>query len=376
VTPISPKEYTLHIHARDIRCNDAVGNFARQVAKLASSAGWPTRLWAEHFDDIGDEIEQRDRFWEAVRDNDVIFFNFSIFDPVLERILKLKAKKILYYHSITPPNLLDDERDVMNAGLGQAQIPLASDFDAIIANSLFSKHSLIERSLRSHQLALENVLVCPPIIGVDKWHEIEAEPIECAYAPTTFLYVGRLTRHKGVLELLEAFEMMAERIGELGLTIVGRPCQAGYFDTVTERVSEISRYSGCPIQIHCDVSDGQLKTLYQRSTAFITFTRHEGFCVPIAEAFFFDKPVFVMPAMAVTELVGDAGFVLPNFDWRTAALTILKLLGRAGWVDLHANSRIKRLRSIKANADGTKILDLLRRFSEGRSLNTCDRLTQ
>jgi glycosyltransferase involved in cell wall biosynthesis len=360
VTPISPKGYTLHVHARDIRYHDAVGNFAKQVVKLASTAGWRTRLWAENFDGTGEEVEQRDRFWQAVHENDVIFFNFSIFDPALESVLKLNAKKILYYHNITPPNLLNDEREVVSARLGQAQIPLACGFDAIIANSRFSKHALIAHSPSAQQLALEDmVLICPPIVGIDRWHEIAAEPIDGAYASTMFLYVGRLTHHKGVLELLEAFEMLATRIGELGLTIVGCPRQEGYLDAIRQRASEISRSRGCPIQIHCNVSDGQLKTLYQRATAFITFTRHEGFCIPIVDAFFFGKPVFVVPAPAVVELVANAGFVLPDFDSTTAGRAILKVLGQAGWANLHADFRTQRLKSIRANADGTMILDLL-----------------
>jgi glycosyltransferase involved in cell wall biosynthesis len=314
---------------------------------------------------MGEEIEQRDRFWEAVHDKDVIFFNYSIFDPAMESILKLGAKKILYYHNITPQDFLDDESEVMNVRLGRLQIPLACGFDAIIANSLVSKQSLIEHLPSAQQLTLKNiVVVCPPIIRVEKWDEIAAEPIECASASTMFLYVGRLTRHKGVLELLDAFEMIAKQIGEIGLTIVGQPRQAAYFDALKQRASEISKSSRCPIEIHCNVSDGQLKTLYQRATAFITFTRHEGFCIPIVDAFFFGKPVFVMPAPAVIELVGNAGFVLPDFDSRTAGWAILKVLGQAGWVNLHADSRTQRLRSIKANADGTMIIDLLRTFAE------------
>src|SRR5262249_43205050 len=216
------------------------------------------------------------------------------------------------------------------------------------------------------------VLVCPPIIGVDKWHEIAAEPIDSAYASTMFLYVGRLMHHKGVLELLDAFEVIATRIGDLGLTIVGCGRQEAYLDAIEQRASEISTSSGCSIQIHCNVSDGQLKTLYKRATAFITFTRHEGFCIPIVDAFFFDKPVFVMPAPAVVELVDKAGFVLPDFDSNTAGRSILKVLGQAGWVNLHAESRKKRLRSIKANSDGTMILDLVRTPRERRSANSSD----
>jgi glycosyltransferase involved in cell wall biosynthesis len=360
--PVSQKFSTLHVHARDIRRNDAVGNFARQVARLAANAGWRTRLWAENCDGIaGEEIEPRDRFWQAVNNNDVIFFNFSIYDPVIEKILQVGAKKIMYYHNITPPLLLDDAADVENARLGRSQRPLACGFDAVIANSLVSKRALIEELPSPQRAALEEtIVICPPIIGVDRWHDIKAEPIESARAPTTFLYVGRLTRHKGLLELLDAFETMARRIGDLGLTIVGRPGQATYVHALRQRASEISRSSDCPVQIHCNVSDGQLKTLYQSATAFITFTRHEGFCIPIVDAFFFEKPVFVTPAPAVMEVVDNAGFVLPDFHSETAAQSILKLLGRGDWENLHAESRIQRLKSITAKADGTIILDVLR----------------
>ena len=46
---------------------------------------------------------------------------------------------------------------------------------------------------------------------------------------------------------------------------------------------------------------------------FVCLSEHEGFCIPLLEAFHFGVPVIARPGGAVPEVAGDAALL-----WRTA----------------------------------------------------------
>jgi glycosyltransferase involved in cell wall biosynthesis len=47
---------------------------------------------------------------------------------------------------------------------------------------------------------------------------------------------------------------------------------------------------------------------------FLCLSGHEGFCVPLLEAFHFGLPVIARPAGAVPETVGDAALLVDDSD--------------------------------------------------------------
>ena len=59
------------------------------------------------------------------------------------------------------------------------------------------------------------------------------------------------------------------------------------------------------------VSDAQLAALYRRADLLLVPSEHEGFCVPVVEAFSFDVPVVTRAFGAIPETAGGAALVLP-----------------------------------------------------------------
>ena len=57
------------------------------------------------------------------------------------------------------------------------------------------------------------------------------------------------------------------------------------------------------------VSDEDLPKYYASSTAFVTASLHEGFCVPIIESFASGKPAIVPNRTAMPEVVADGGLI-------------------------------------------------------------------
>jgi glycosyltransferase involved in cell wall biosynthesis len=351
----------LHIHARDIVRFDAVGNFARQTGALAAQTGWNVRLWAEHADVFDDRpVEPRERFNDALSPSDLIFFNHSIFDPILPRIAALPNRKILYFHNVTPPELIDaeDARTVENCRAGIAQRASFGAFDALMANSAATARFLLEGlSPADRGRFSERIVVSPPIVGTDRWMEWP-ERNRHDRARESLLFVGRLVRHKGIDDLLALFEALTSLRTGFDLDLIGGPSSGSYVEALKTRAMTIEGANGGRVAFHHDVPDAMLARLYRRATAFVTMSRHEGFCVPALDALFFDKPVFARSDTAVMEVLGEAAVVLPG-DTAKAAAAIHGFFSSDSMQSANKEARARRIVQWRGCLDGARILQTL-----------------
>ena len=60
--------------------------------------------------------------------------------------------------------------------------------------------------------------------------------------------------------------------------------------------------------------------------AFLCLSEHEGFCIPLLEAFHFGVPVIARDAGAVAEVVGDAGVLLDGDDGLATVAELLRIV--------------------------------------------------
>jgi glycosyltransferase involved in cell wall biosynthesis len=106
------------------------------------------------------------------------------------------------------------------------------------------------------------------------------------------------------------------------------------------------------IHFHDGVSDGQLKTLYQRASAYVTMSEHEGFCVPVVEAMAFGKPIFAYADQAVMETLNSSGRVFYSKDFEAIAADIHAVLSTP-WIERNiVAEQHKRLKTIIEEASG------------------------
>ncbi|MGA8729169.1 MAG: glycosyltransferase [Terracidiphilus sp.] len=89
----------------------------------------------------------------------------------------------------------------------------------------------VSSSLRNRVLALG----CPPdkthtnYLGVDS---TLFDGIRSSFDPTSILFVGRLVRQKGVRTLLEALQLLRDRVAGVHLTIVGEGPEQGHLERI------------------------------------------------------------------------------------------------------------------------------------------------
>ena len=174
----------LHIISRDIQRRDAVGNFCRQMAALLDGRGHDVRLAAENCptDDRG-FIRSTPIALRDIAAPDVVIFHFSTFDPALPAIARLSNRKLFYFHNITPERFFAGTDRASGDLVRQAfeQRALAGQFDLLMANSQVSADVLHEglSSGDRRRIARSDILVCPPIVDIDRWASIAPNKSRC-----------------------------------------------------------------------------------------------------------------------------------------------------------------------------------------------------
>jgi glycosyltransferase involved in cell wall biosynthesis len=87
------------------------------------------------------------------------------------------------------------------------------------------------------------------------------------------------------------------------------------------------------------VDAGRLWDHYRSAHVFLCLSEHEGFCIPLLEAFHFGVPVVARDAGAIGEVVGDAGVLLGEEDGVSTVGELLRIV--VGDAELRAELRAR-----------------------------------
>src|SRR5436305_8196829 len=128
--------------------------------------------------------------------------------------------------------------------------------------------------------------------------------------PPHILFVGRLAPHKRQDDAIRTFALYRRRHApDARLVLVGEPLNDGYL----RALQELGDRAGNVVFEHT-LNESELAERYARASAFVCLSEHEGFCIPLLEAFAAGVPVIARPAGGVPETAGDAALLVEERD--------------------------------------------------------------
>jgi glycosyltransferase involved in cell wall biosynthesis len=356
-----PPNRAVRIVARDIRRHDAVGEFCLQLADLLSSNGVPAQLHAENWNSSQTpDIQATDSLARLMSQQDIVFFHLSTEDPALLSIARLPCRKLLYFHGITPPSFFEayDPPAAARCRAGIAQSAWARRFDLLMCNSQASARAL---RTQTGKAALGDVIVCPPVLGIERWLALPNEPAPPPPAERFILFVGRRAPNKGLHRLLSAFRSLAASEPRTNLVLVGNAVTPGYDREIHALAQSIAAEFGERVFFREEVSMATLRGLYESATLFVTMSEHEGFCVPVLEAMQFGLPVLAGTDAAIGELLAGVGCLL-NADPAASASILARGLDDLAWRgDIRARQQA-RFSALATQTDGRLVWQALERL--------------
>jgi len=356
-----PKAGTVRIFSTTVFRRDAIGNFALAQRDLINQQGIPCSLYANAFDKNEPGITLTNHLFEDICTDDILFFHFSIHDPSAPVLADLPCRKILYFHNITPGHFfapyMPDFKKHLDASYDQ--IAFASNYDLLMANSIYTGRILLEEMHKSgcKDALSRKVHPFPPVIGKQGWDREAVSP-DAPLPERYMLFVGRFAPHKRVEKVIRIFHEIASTDPLMELILIGSRFP-NYGEFIDQTISDLPANSARRITHMQDVNDNNLRHIYQNAAAFLSMSDHEGFCVPLMEAMHFGVPVFAPPQPAMIETLGNGGLILSSDSPAGAAREIMQTLDNPGQVKLMVDNQKKRVTQLVDEASGKKMLDLI-----------------
>ena len=242
---------------------------------------------------------------------DIIIYHVSIGDRKLtDLVTQRREQLVLIYHNITPPSFFDiiDREFAAELNDGRRQLPrLLARAASVLADSDVNAAEL-------HALGRLDVRVAPPPVNVNRLLDVTPDPetvraINERGAGKMILFLGQLLPHKRPDLLIGAHHLLnANYFPDAQLVLAGSARNDRYYSALKRYVADLNLET---VWLAPDLKDAQLAAFFRRADIFVTASEHEGFCVPLVEAFSFDVPVIARDFGAVRRTAGDAALVLP-----------------------------------------------------------------
>ena len=144
------------------------------------------------------------------------------------------------------------------------------------------------------------------------------------------MFVGRIAPNKTQHDLVKAFAAYrAFHDASARLTLVGGGVDSAYGNTLQRFVHALGLDDA--VSMTGAVSPAQLAAYYTTADVLVVTSEHEGFCVPLIEAMYYELPIVAFGAAAIPETLGTgAGLLLAEKDPFTVAAAVDHVVRDAG----------------------------------------------
>ncbi len=222
----------------------------------------------------------------------LLLYHHSIGHQDHEKIVKLKDKKVIIYHNITPDFYFKKDKFLIDlCRLGREQLSTSSSFFiGAIADSTYNRKELL-------YYGYKNPKVLPVLVDFEKTENIKPSKkiIKKFSKYFNILFVGRVVPHKAQLNLIDTiFQLKKHGITKFRLHIVGSIGDVEYMNTL----KDYAKFLGLKKQINFTgkVSSKELEAYYKISNLYLSLSNHEGFGMPLIEAMKCNIPVLAYNA--------------------------------------------------------------------------------
>lgn len=205
--------------------------------------------------------------------------------------------------------------------------------DAIISDCEATKRVLMER----YAIPAEKITVIQCAVDTGKFH-----PTEQPRTQNCVLYLGRISRRKGIEFLLRSMPLVVQQIADVRLLVVGK---GEWLEKMKSLVGRLGLENN--VTFLGFVPDDQLNGLYNQARCVVVPSIFEGFGITVIEALAAGTRVVGTDVDGIREILqgGDYGRLVPYGDRHAMAGAIVAELrnpSRAG--ELHPEYRLEQFR--------------------------------
>ena len=308
MTKTSPK---VHQVLATLGYGDAIGHEVLGIQRALRNANFESDIFVETADPRVESLTRDFRDLLDINDPETILIHhFSIGSKASRVAFALQKKMILVYHNITPPEYFIDVHPLLVRQCYRGRRELSAYVNRCALALGDSDYNRLELD----SLGFKNTGVLPVVS--DFTHlEVEPNPFvaECFDDDwTNILFVGRIIPNKRIDDLIHCFNAYKRINPQSRLLIVGSYSGFEYYLATLHYLVATTGVSD--VHFIGQVSNEELTSYYDIGDLYFCASEHEGFCVPLVEAFFKRLPVLAYASTAVPATMDGGGVLYDTKD--------------------------------------------------------------
>jgi len=315
VTPNQPR--AIHQVLATLAYGDAIGHEVLGIQRVLRRAGYVSEIFVETADRVLEPLTHDYReLIDASHPDNLLLHHFSIGSKASRTAFAVPDRMALIYHNITPPEYFSTihRRLARQCFRGRREILAYIDrCDLAMGDSEFNRQDL-------ERFGFTRTAVLPVVPDFSHLDGTPNRFIAGQYDDewTNIVFVGRVISNKKIEDLIRFFHAYSIRYNPRSrLLIVGAFSMfERYMATLYHLIDELDLNH---VHFAGHVSDEELVAYYEVSDLFLCASEHEGFCVPIVEAFYEEVPVLAYAATAVPATMDGAGVLFTEKDSEVVA---------------------------------------------------------
>lgn len=350
MTTHSPR--AIHQVLATLAYGDAIGHEVLGIQRVLRRAGFVSEIFVETADRILEPFtfDYRELI-DASHPDNLLLHHFSIGSKASRTAFAVPDRMALIYHNITPPEYFSTihRRLARQCFRGRREILAYIDrCDLAMGDSEFNRQDL-------ERFGFRRTAVLPV---VPDFSHLDGNPNRFVAGQydddwTNVVFVGRVISNKKIEDLIRFFHTYSTRYNPRSrLLIVGAFSMfERYMATLYHLIDELDLN-----QVHFagHVSDEELVAYYEVADLFLCASEHEGFCVPIVEAFYEEVPVLAYAATAVPATMDGGGVLFSDKDPEVVAALMDALVSNQALRDTVIDRQLAAVDRLRAkDFDGT-----------------------
>ncbi len=291
---------------------DAIGHEVLGIQRVLRSAGYESEIFVETAD-YRLESQTRDyrELVDVSRPDNLLLHHFSLGSKASRTAYAMPDRMALIYHNITPPAYFVGVHRTLarQTFRGRRELQAYADrCDLAMGDSEFNRQDL-------QTLGFPRTAVLPV---VPDFSHLDREPNWLVARDfddewTNIVFVGRVIANKKIEDLIRWFHAYHTIFNPRSrLLLVG--AQSGFERYLASLHQLVGTLGTSHVHFVGHVSDEELVAFYDVADLFLCASEHEGFCVPIVEAFYKQVPVLAYAATAVPSTMDGAGVLFEDRD--------------------------------------------------------------
>ena len=339
---------------------DAIGHEVLGIQRVLRQAGYESEIFVETADS---RLESLTRDYRELIDHshpdNLLIHHFSLGSKASRTAFAVPDRMALIYHNITPPEYFAGVHRQLarQCFRGRRELQAYADrCDLALGDSEFNRQDL-------EALGFTRTAVLPVVPDFSHLdlppHWLVAGDFDDEW--TNVVFVGRMIANKKIEDVIRAFHAYHTVFNPRSrLLLIG--AQHG-FERYLASLHQLVATLGNPhVHFLGHVSDEELVACYDVADLFLCASEHEGFCVPLVEAFYVQVPVLAYAATAVPATMDGAGVLYEDKDPLHVAALMDAVISNPSLQDQIVRGQLAAVDRLRAKDFGGTLLGFVNRI--------------